>query len=243
MQIEPIIKAQSISVKKAGNIILKDISFNVSSGEFIGIVGPNGAGKTTLLNVLLNLEKPTKGKVTFHSCSEKNHKSSCCIGYVPQHLAVNKFNLPMTVEELLMTGLENPRNKNSKEKIKNCLKKVQIKNLSKRNIQNLSGGERQKALLARALVNNPKILFLDEPMSAIDDPSKQKFYELLKNLNKDGMTIVMVSHDLGMIVNQVTRILCLNRILHQECHTVDLKEGDIKKIFSNQNFIHHHDHA
>ncbi|MFT7184373.1 MAG: zinc transport system ATP-binding protein [Oceanicoccus sp.] len=229
-----LISVEKLQIKKAGVLILEDISFDISKGDYIGLVGPNGAGKTTLLHALIGLEPLTHGEV---------HASKVRLGYVPQHFAVENFNLPLTVSELVRTGLKNPREKKAQERMKNALEQVGMGRFIDRNLQELSGGERQKVLLARALVDEPELLLLDEPMSALDDPSRLKFYELLRELNEKGLTIFLVSHDLEMVVKHVGRVLCINRKLNHACHTVDMTAEKLKEVFECDRFIHHHDHA
>lgn len=229
-----LLSVKNLHVRKAGTLILEGISFDIARGDYIGLVGPNGAGKTTLLHSLIGLESLEKGEV---------NKEDVKLAYVPQHFAVESFHLPLTVSELVRTGLDNPRQKDAKKKMTKALKKVGMHKFIDRNLQNLSGGERQKVLLARALVDEPDILFLDEPMSALDDPSRLKFYDLLKELNEKGITILLVSHDLEMVVKHVSRVLCLNRKLNHACHAVDLTSEKLKEVFECDRFIHHHDHA
>ena len=229
-----LISIQDLVIKKDSVFLLEDISFDIEKGDYIGLVGPNGAGKTTLLHALIGLESLTAGKVKMKKMK---------IGYVPQHFAVESFHLPLTVLELLRTGLKNPRDKKADSKMEQALQQVGMEDFAKRNLQHLSGGERQKVLLARALVDKPDLLLLDEPMSALDDPSRLKFYELLADLHAKGITIVLVSHDLEMVVKHVSRVLCLNRRLNHACHAVDLNAAKLKEVFECDRFIHHHDHA
>lgn len=230
-----LLSIEKLTIKKAAALILEDISFEIKRGDYIGLVGPNGAGKTTLLHALIGLEPITSGSVYSSSMIK--------IGYVPQHFAVESFHLPMTVSELVRTGLKKPRGKEAESKMKKALKQVGMEEFIGRNIQKLSGGERQKVLLARALVDEPELLLLDEPMSALDDPSRLKFYKLLSSLNKKGISILLVSHDLEMVVKHVTQVLCLNRKLNHACHAVDLNDKKLKEIFECDRFIHHHNHA
>ena len=229
-----LITVENLAIKKGGTPILIDVSFDLNKGDYIGLVGPNGAGKTTLLHAILGLLNPSGGKVK---------RSTSKIGYVPQHFAVESFHLPITVSELVRTGLKNPRDKKAKKKMQSALKQVGMADFIKRNLQELSGGERQKVLLARALVDKPEILLLDEPMSALDDPSRVSFYELLASLNKAGITVLLVSHDLEMVVKHVTRVICLNRKINQACHAAELSSEKIKEIFECDRFIHHRGHA
>lgn len=228
------LSVKKLIVEKAGALILDNISFDVKKGDYIGLVGPNGAGKTTLLHALIGLEPISKGEII---------NEGLTLAYVPQHFAVESFHLPLTVSELVRTGLANPRERDFQKRIEKALKRVGMSLFLNRNLQELSGGERQKILLARALVDDPDLLLLDEPMSALDDPSRLHFYKLLKQLNKKGMTIFLVSHDLEMVVKHVDRVLCLNRKLNHACHTVDLDVKKLKELFDCDRFIHHHDHA
>jgi len=239
----PIIQVDNLTVSFGEIPILTSVSFTVNKGDYVGVVGPNGGGKTTLLHALLGLVEPTSGSVKLHECSAGAHDPTCCIGYVPQHLMSEPFNLPFTVQELVQTGLMKERSRDASQKVEHALKKVGVSHLSKRNIQNLSGGEKQKVFLARALVTNPQILVLDEPLSALDEPSQKEVRTLLSQINKEGTTIVMVSHDLNLIVENVTQVLCIDRTLHHACHPLELKTEQLQEVFKNKQFIHHHTHA
>lgn len=199
-----------------GNIgALSDLSVTVKKGEFLGIIGPNGGGKTTLLSAILGLIRPDKGKITIAGKDVKSGRSA--IGYVPQTAAVDRL-FPISVTETVLTAFLKSRlnpfksfSKAQKQKAYKCLAAVGLENKSKNLISELSGGEFQRLLIARALVTDPEILLLDEPTSNIDEDSKESIYSLLTELNRKGTTIIMVTHDLQKINRLFSRILCVNR--------------------------------
>lgn len=230
----PLITVENLTLEKAGRPILENIHLEIERGDYIGLLGPNGAGKSTLLHALIGMEKPTHGKV---------HSVPMTIGFVPQHFAIENFHLPLTVSELIRTGLKDCRDSGALKKVQDVLRQMEMEKFIDRNLQDLSVGERQKILFARAIVDKPDLLLLDEPMSALDDPSRARFYEQLKALNDDGVAILMVSHDVDLVVQHVKRVLCLNRSLNLACHTMNMEADDIKKLFAGHYQIHHHDHV
>jgi len=191
--------------------VLEDISFSLFEKDFIGIIGPNGGGKTSLLKVILGLIRPSKGEVKYH-ISRKN------IGYLPQ---INQFDdqFPITVHEVVHSGLSKGirsgvfRHNSCNAKIDEVLESVGISSLKNRAIGELSGGELQRAMLARAIVSSPKILILDEPNTFVDNRFESELYSLLNELNKS-LTILLVSHDVGTISPYIKGIACVNRELH-----------------------------
>ena len=210
----------AISVKNLqvsyGNIgAVTDLTFDVQKGEFFGIIGPNGGGKTTLLSAILGLIRPDKGDIAILGKDIKNGRS--LIGYVPQTAAVDRL-FPISVTETVLTAFLKSRlnpfksfTKAQKQKAYDSLKAVGLENKADNLISELSGGEFQRLLIARALVSNPKILLLDEPTSNIDTESRENIYTLLKELNSKGTTIVMVTHDLQKINELFSKLLFINR--------------------------------
>jgi len=211
-----ILSIKNLTVKYEQVLALDRINLQVKEGDFLAIIGPNGGGKTTFLKAVLGLVKKESGEILIENRSiEKNRH---LIGYVPQFSLVDR-KFPISVLEVVMTGVLKPGlhlfYKYSKEDKKVALEKldmVGIKHLANRQIADLSGGEFQRLLIARALATNPKILFLDEPTASVDPHSKEQIYEVLATLNKD-ITIVMVTHDLLAITKTVKNIACLNRTL------------------------------
>ena len=187
-----LLTANKISLKYENHTVFKDLSFSLESGDFLCIVGPNGCGKSTLLKCIVGQIKLTSGKIKFGNDFHQNQ-----IGYMPQN---PKFNdsFPASVYEIVASGSLNRIKlfeSYPKQRIDDALKALNIQNLKKSKFSKLSGGQRQKVLLARAIVASEELLILDEPSNNLDYRSKQEFYETLKELNKK-LTIIMVTHDL-----------------------------------------------
>lgn len=189
--------------------LLEKVNLEIEKGDFIGIIGPNGGGKTTLLKLIIGLLEPTEGKIRVLGKKPKEVRSS--IGYVPQASQLDK-NFPITLLELVLLG---SLSKNSfsgicskylKEKAKYLLEKTELYHLKDRPFGQLSGGEIQRALIARALLSDPEILILDEATSNIDTKGEKKVLELILQ-NKENKTILMVSHDLEVIIEHVKNIV------------------------------------
>ncbi|MGH4117625.1 metal ABC transporter ATP-binding protein [Clostridium sp.] len=195
---------------------LKDVNLTIKDKEFVAILGPNGGGKSTLLKVILGLIKPTSGQVKVYG--ENPHNKRNTIGYVPQFSSFEKT-FPINVVDVVLMGRlkfgMNFLRKYSKEDMKyaeNIMNMLEIYELRNRQIGQLSGGQMQKVLIARALCTEPKLLLLDEPTASLDVQSKTSIYSLLKNINKN-MTIVVVTHDTGFVFSYVDKIACLNQKL------------------------------
>lgn len=211
-----VLSIKNLTVKYEQVLALDRINLQVQEGDFLAIIGPNGGGKTTFLKAVLGLIRKESGEILIENKSiEKNRH---LIGYVPQISLVDR-KFPISVLEVVMTGILKPGLhlffKYSKEDKQVALEKldmVGIKHLANRQIADLSGGEFQRLLIARALATNPKILFLDEPTASVDPHSKEQIYNVLATLNKS-ITIVMVTHDLLAITKTVKNIACLNRTL------------------------------
>lgn len=205
-----LIEVKNLSINFGHVQALKNISFSVYEGDYINIIGPNGAGKTTLIKAILGLINDYEGKVITHNT---------LIGYLPQKTSDIDKIFPATVKEIVCLGLlstkKNPKiiNNQDKLKIRNILHKLDIWELRNRKIGHLSGGQKQRVLLARALVNEPKILILDEPTSALDPEFKTSFYKILHKLNEDdNVTILHITHDINTN-NFYNKILYINQIL------------------------------
>lgn len=211
-----ILKIKNLTVKYEQVLALDNINLEVKEGEFLAIIGPNGGGKTTLLKAILGLIPIEKGEISIDGKGiEKNRH---LIGYVPQFSLVDR-KFPISVLEVVMTAILKPGlhpffkySKENREVALNKLKMVGIEHLANRQIADLSGGEFQRLLIARALATEPKILFLDEPTASVDPYSKEQIYNLLNDLNKN-VTIVMVTHDLHVLSKLVKSVACLNRTL------------------------------
>ncbi len=189
--------------------ILSQASFKVDPLEFVGIIGPNGGGKTTLLKLLLGFLKPTSGSIEIDG---KNPKESYPkIGYVPQTLGIDK-QFPITVIEVVLSGCLSTLSSfgfyhaEQKKQAHDALCQVGLENLADKPIGQLSGGQMQRVLIARALVTKPTLLLLDEPTASIDPQGEKEIFSLLKSLRKS-ITILMVTHDLNAAIQEVDRLL------------------------------------
>jgi ABC-type Mn/Zn transport systems, ATPase component len=196
--------------------VLKDVSVTIYKDDFLGIIGPNGGGKTTLLKSILGLIKPQSGAITFYDNEQK--VPSINIGYLPQINQIDK-KFPIAVSEVILSGLT-PRKQifrryssEDKQSVKNVAERLGIENLLTRAIGELSGGQLQRVLLGRAIIDNPKLIILDEPSTYVDKLFETNFYKLLGDINKD-IAIVLVSHDVGTIISLVKNIACVNQGLH-----------------------------
>lgn len=191
-----IIEVKNLTLGYDKHIVLKNLNFEIKDGDFLCVVGPNGSGKSTLIKGLLRLIKPIKGKVIYNNLKQN------FIGYMPQETLVDK-NFPASVYEIVLSGTLNRLGlisfytKKEKEIADNNLKLLGITNLKNKNFSSLSGGQRQKVLLARSLCATSKLLILDEPSNNLDSKSKKDLYSLIVDLNKNkGITIIMITHDL-----------------------------------------------
>ncbi|MFC2087329.1 metal ABC transporter ATP-binding protein [Bacteroidota bacterium] len=210
-ELKKMIEFHSVYAGYNKHSVLEDVNLTIKENDFIGVIGPNGGGKTTFLKLILGLIKPLKGKILF--TSSINSRS---FGYVPQIQKLDpKF--PISVEEVVISGLSstNPFQslKKNNKTVDQTLNILKINTLKNRPIGELSGGQRQKALIGRAIVSSPSLLLLDEPDTYVDSEFEGELYELLRELNKK-MAVILVSHDLGTISSYVKTIACINRSFH-----------------------------
>ena len=237
-----IVEINNLTVKYPDVKALDDVSFVVNEGDFLGIIGPNGAGKSTLFDSMLGLNTKYKGTIKFFGEDIRNSKNYLKrIGYVPQKPIFEK-NFPVTVNDVVRMGL---RNESDNEKIDEILQQLWIHELSNRRIGELSGGQQQRVFIAKALVNNPKVLILDEPVTGIDQQSIELFYSILRELNsKQKITIIWSSHDLDAVNKLANHVACLNRTLffHGESEKFFSDDKLVKQYSeaSMQEHMHHH---
>lgn len=190
--------------------VLSNINLKIEENEYICIVGENGSGKTTLMKTLLGLISPLSGTITFGSGLKQSE-----IGYLPQQTRFQK-DFPASVSEVVMSGCLNKKHtlfysKQQKETASHNMSLTGISDLRKKCFRELSGGQQQRVMLARALCATKKLLILDEPVTGLDPKATSDMYMLIKNLNKNGITIIMVSHDVTAAVNNASKILHLSR--------------------------------
>lgn len=207
-----LIELKDLSAGYDKNIVLENVSFEVHSGDFIGIIGPNGGGKTTLIKTILGLIKPASGEMNM-LISKTN------IGYLPQVNQIDK-RFPISVIDVVRSGKANSalfssfhKNTAEKEKAEALLAEMGISHIRNKAIGELSGGQMQRVFLCRALMNQPELLILDEPSTYVDNNFEGELYLKLKELNEQ-MAILLISHDVGTISFFVKTIACVNRTVH-----------------------------
>ncbi len=201
---------KNLSVGYNNNPIHSNINFTIKSGAYVCVVGENGAGKSTLMKTILGLLPPIDGDITMGK-----GLSSVDIGYLPQQTQVQK-DFPASVLEVVISGCLNKMgfrpfyNKKEKKLANDMLEKLNILDLKKRSYSELSGGQQQRVLLARALCATNKVLLLDEPTAGLDVATTAEFYKMIKDLNNEGITIIMITHSLNDVIQDADSVLCLN---------------------------------
>lgn len=247
----PIITCEHIGFQYESDRVLRDISFTLKQGDYVGLVGGNGSGKTTLLKIVLGLLKPTEGVVKVFDIPVSDFRDWEKIGYVPQNVFRSDLGFPATVREVIESGhLRGGQDFWCRFGSSNCNEVAEaaersgITHLLDRRIGELSGGERQRVFIARALVSRPELLVLDEPTTGIDAETEEKFYAFLLELNQTGMTIILVSHDLEAITRQVKTVICLNRRLVCFGKPESLERpGVLRALYGTEKHMLHHEHA
>ncbi|MBR4790637.1 MAG: metal ABC transporter ATP-binding protein [Treponema sp.] len=198
---------ENLTLGYNSNIVLENVSFSVEKGDYLCIIGENGSGKTTLMKTILRLQKPLEGQITTGDGVLPDE-----IGYLPQQTQVQR-DFPASVWEIVLSGCQSRcgkrpfYNKEEKKLAVEAMKRMEIENLAKRCYRELSGGQQQRVLLARALCAAQKMLLLDEPVSGLDPSVTQEMYELIEQLHKDGITIMMITHDVDAAKKYATKIL------------------------------------
>ena len=213
---ESLVEIHNLSAGYGQNTVLHDVNLTIQQFDFVGVIGPNGGGKTTLLKALLGLLPPLSGEIIF--AESMTAGNSHRIGYLPQINNIDR-KFPITVYDVVRSGLMSRKrligrySNEENERANNLLSEMGILGIRNKAIGELSGGQIQRALLCRALVNNPKLLILDEPNTYVDNRFERELYEKLKVLNNK-LAILLVSHDLGTISTYVKSYACVNGSLH-----------------------------
>ena len=228
--------------------VVDHVSLEIEEGEFLGLVGPNGSGKTTLLELMIGLRRPDSGSVTLFGDPAHESKNGERIGFVPQDVTNTKGEMPITVREAVRMGryphrLAGQFTQEDRDAIDAALRRVEIEGLEDRRIGRLSGGQRQRAFIARALASKADLLALDEPTVGVDAESREAFYELLHELNQDGITIILIEHDIGIVTTHASEIACLNRELffHGDPETF-VETSALADAYGGSQSVVHHQH-
>ncbi|MFZ2154478.1 MAG: metal ABC transporter ATP-binding protein [Candidatus Moraniibacteriota bacterium] len=231
--------------------VLENINLQIHKGDYIGFVGPNGSGKTTLIKIILGLLAPQAGEVSLFGKNSADFDKWSKIGYVPQRIINFEKNFPITVFEVVKMNIQVDKffwqrdGCDNSQQVLEALRKVGVEDLKNRLIGDLSGGQMQRVFIARALINEPEVIFLDEPTTGIDEESQKSFFQLLQKLNKElGITIVVVSHDIEKLTQEVMHMVCINKTL--TCHTTPeefIRESQTSNMFGQEvKIMTHHKH-
>ena len=202
----PVLEVRNLTVSYNGHHALEDVSFGVELGERVAIVGPNGAGKSTLFRALVGLVHPRSGRV---------ETNGAIFGYVTQRSVVD-WSFPVTVHDVVMMGRISKmgwlrwQRPIDREVVQRCLEQVGMLDYARRQIGELSGGQQQRVFIARALAQEPDIILMDEPFSAVDTPSQEAILQILDLLRSQGVTVLVSTHDLNLAVERFDRLALLN---------------------------------
>jgi zinc/manganese transport system ATP-binding protein/zinc transport system ATP-binding protein len=213
--LQPLVELNHVTFGYGAEPVLEDICLHFHPGQFVALVGPSGAGKTTLLRLILGILQPTHGEICIHGQALKGRPSPQ-VGYVPQLETVD-WNFPVTVEQAVLMGRVRQPNlwpwpsAADKRRLREVLEQLGIGDLAGRHIRNLSGGQQQRVFLARALIAEPDLLVLDEPTTGVDMRTAENLLHMLANLNRQGITILMTTHDLNAAAAHLPWVICLNR--------------------------------
>ncbi len=225
-----VLKVEGLSAAYRKNTVLNNVTFEVEQGTLTGIVGPNGAGKSTLIKTLLQLHPHLTGKVEFFGSSIKKEKTR--VGYVPQRGSVD-WDFPTDALDVVMMGLygkigwlKRPT-KQHKEKALAALEKVSMVDYAKRQISQLSGGQQQRVFLARALIQEADLYFMDEPLAGVDAATERAIMAILKELREQGKTVLVVHHDLQTVEDYFDQVLLLNKTV--------VAHGSTSSVFTPDN--------
>jgi zinc transport system ATP-binding protein len=227
---EPVVDLANVTFGYTATPVVEDVSLAIDSGEYVAIVGPNGSGKSTLMQLMLGLLSPDTGTARLFGERAVRFDDGERIGYVAQQASAAK-EMPITVREVVKMG-RFPHvgfGRLSSEDwalVDEALDTVGMSSFADRRVTHLSGGQRQRAFIARALASEADLLVLDEPTVGVDAESVDAFYDLLAALNAEGITVVLIEHDLGAVVEHADRVVCLNREVYFDGPTDEFVDSD-----------------
>jgi zinc/manganese transport system ATP-binding protein/zinc transport system ATP-binding protein len=209
----PLVEFRGVTCGYGGTTALVDVSVSIWEGEFVGLLGPSGAGKTTFLRAILGAVEIYRGQVLVEG--RPHDRGRAPAGYVPQVETVD-WNFPVTVEQVVLMGFAGRgwlpwAGREERERARAVMERLGIAHLAGRHIRALSGGQQQRAFLARALVSSPRLLLLDEPTAGVDIKTRDDILHLLHELNHDGTTIVLTTHEINAVAAHLPRVICINQ--------------------------------
>jgi len=245
--VSAIVELDGVTFSYGDTLAVSDVSLRVEAGEFLGLVGPNGSGKTTLLHLMLGLHRPDEGSVELFGRPVDEFDDGGRIGYVSQKATSRGGAMPVTVRECVTMGRfahagRGRLSADDRAAVDDAIETVGIGELADRLVSELSGGQKQRAYIARALASDADLLALDEPTVGVDAESRDAFYALLDELNDDGITIILIEHDIGVVTDRASRIACINTELYHHGDTESFVESDAlaEAYGSTGQVVHHH---
>ncbi|MBX0287188.1 metal ABC transporter ATP-binding protein [Haloarcula salinisoli] len=227
---EPVVALDSVTFGYTATPVVEDITLEIDAGEYVAVVGPNGSGKSTLMRLALGLLQPDTGTARLFGESASTFDDGDRLGYVAQHASAAK-SMPITVREVVKMG-RFPHvgfgrlSESDWAIVDDAIETVGMTALRDRRVTQLSGGQRQRAFIARALAGEADLLVLDEPTVGVDVESVADFYELLSSLHAEGITVLLIEHDLGAVTEHAERVVCLNREVYFDGPTDEFVAGD-----------------
>src|SRR5256712_3830540 len=247
---DPVVDLEQVSFAYGGERVLDEVSLRVGRGDFLGIIGPNGSGKTTLLRVLLGLLRPASGRIKLFGLDVRSFREWARIGYVPQKATAFDARFPASGLEAVISGrsgvagIGHRFGGRDRAAAEEALQTVGMFEFRGRPIGRLSAGQQQRVFIARALASRPQLLLLDEPTVGVDVDAQEQFYSLLRHLNREvGTTLVLVSHDVSVVAEEVTQLACLNRRLVFHGSPEDaMRSGALAQLYRAESLVvaHHH---
>ena len=244
MRGQPLVTMTSLASGYHGVPVIDHVTLTIPEGDFVGIVGPSGSGKTTLLRTMLGSVPVYEGRIDIGGRHPGD--AAALVGYVPQLETVD-WHFPVTVEEVVMMGLAARssylpwHSKSDRDAAGETMRRLGIDNLRRRHIRELSGGQQQRVFLARALVSGPRLLLLDEPTSGVDIKTRDDILHLLDELNANGLTIVLTTHELNAVAAHLPWVICVNGAVIAEGPPADVFTPEIlrRTYKAEMNVIQH----
>jgi len=245
-----VLEVENLNVSRSGNLVIENANFGIRRKDYVGIVGPNGGGKTTLLLAILGMLPKQSGSIRLFGEPAESFSSWEKIAYVSQNAINFDSSFPLTVKELVALGKVNRRNLGRRlgrgewDEVEEAMEFMGRADLSEKRVGELSGGQKQRAFVAKALVRNPEVIFLDEPVAGVDATTQEKFYQKLSDLNgKKGITILIVSHDLTAVFCRMSKVICVNR----EVNVSEITPGQdpnkiLRKAYGEHFHFVYHEH-
>lgn len=234
------VKNLSFSYGAAEEQIIKGISFDIYRGDYFGLIGPNGSGKTTLLKLCIGLIRRTGGSIRVLGEDINELKDRNRIAYISQKATAFNTGFPATAEEIIFSGLVSLGYDAAKARtaMDETMRKLNIENLKKKKIGELSGGQQQRVFIAKAVASKPQILFLDEPTVGIDYQAEQYFYETIHELNREGMTVFMINHDIASVTAYAKRVGCIGDSFHvHDAEDMRRFESSKQNVFGSEKYL------